>query len=915
MAQSKLKLFNLLFIFFGAICINAQELKFLLIDGFTLAPVADASIVEGKSGLTFYSDQNGRFTIPSQSNEPKAIIKINHKLYKEYTGEFSFGSEASEIVIEIFQNENSNIDLSTIQIEGTDDSNNDESEVYSILGSSRNPIQQAIAYEFSIMRYRNRGISNRYDQLGINGFLVNDVTTGQVPYYLISGQNQINKYSENRFSYPEQIEDFGSAGNSQWADCRLRNYREGLTFNYSLSNRSYTHRLGLHYVKSSANKSLIYMFGANRRWAQEAAFPGTFYDAYGVYAGIQKTFNNKLQLHFISIFAPVVRSKSAPVVNETVELTSNSLYNPNWGYQVGEKRNARMVNTRVPAFLLTLERKGTRISDTWGVMFAKGKRSNSTIDWTDVRDPRPDYYQFLPSYEENAQVKASKIQTWKQSDPSVTQLNWDYFYQSNYSNIETIKNINGGIDSIRGRRSLYILMDEHADPQDFEAYVRRKIQFSPRKSLLLNLRFENMKIHYYNRMLDLLGGDYFVDYENFIVGDQNANTNNRNHIVAKGDQFGRNYEINSSRFTFYQQYSHSFRRVDWNVGLEQSLQWNSLQRNFKNSIFPKQEDDNAGIMKKPNLSLKSNLAYKVNGRNYFLWNFGVSMQNPSAEQIFINPTWRGDRLPVEDQIKIFSTDVSYKYSSPELKFQVNAYASWFMDQILTRRFFLDAGSEDDPDSELLDGGFINGFYTNLDEQHIGLEAALQFNISPKLELSLVAQKGEYIYIDRPEYYIYDQFSTSQGKHLVYLNNFFVAGSPQTAASLGLKYEFVRYGSLRLTANYLADNYVEINPLRRIPEAVDGVERNSTALSDIINQEKLKNAIVINASAFKSWKVKKSYISISLNVGNLLNNKDLLSGGFEQSRFDYDEKNINKFPNKYFHLQGINYFLNLNYSFN
>ena len=59
--------------------------------------------------------------------------------------------------------------------------------------------------------------------------------------------------------------------------------------------------------------------------------------------------------------------------------------------------------------------------------------------------------------------------------------------------------------------------------------------------------------------------------------------------------------------------------------------------------------------------------------------------------------------------------------------------------------------------------------------------------------------------------------------------------------------------------------------------------------------------------------RKRFSSISFAANNLLNNKNMISGGFEQSRFDYETKDPTVFPNKYFYLQGINYNLSLNIS--
>lgn len=43
-------------------------------------------------------------------------------------------------------------------------------------------------------------------------------------------------------------------------------------------------------------------------------------------------------------------------------------------------------------------------------------------------------------------------------------------------------------------------------------------------------------------------------------------------------------------------------------------------------------------------------------------------------------------------------------------------------------------------------------------------------------------------------------------------------------------------------------------------------------------------------------------------------KGIVSGGFEQYRFDYQDKNPDKFPSKYYYLQGFNYYLGVSWKY-
>ena len=57
---------------------------------------------------------------------------------------------------------------------------------------------------------------------------------------------------------------------------------------------------------------------------------------------------------------------------------------------------------------------------------------------------------------------------------------------------------------------------------------------------------------------------------------------------------------------------------------------------------------------------------------------------------------------------------------------------------------------------------------------------------------------------------------------------------------------------------------------------------------------------------------RTSLNVNLSVNNLLNKKDIRTGGYEQGRVDPDRPYL--FKSKYFYMQGINCFLNVSYRF-
>ena len=65
--------------------------------------------------------------------------------------------------------------------------------------------------------------------------------------------------------------------------------------------------------------------------------------------------------------------------------------------------------------------------------------------------------------------------------------------------------------------------------------------------------------------------------------------------------------------------------------------------------------------------------------------------------------------------------------------------------------------------------------------------------------------------------------------------------------------------------------------------------------------------------FKTLK-KRHFLVFNVGVNNILNNRSIASGGFEQLRYDFAEKNVNKFPDRRFYAYGINYFASVGLRF-
>jgi hypothetical protein len=157
--------------------------------------------------------------------------------------------------------------------------------------------------------------------------------------------------------------------------------------------------------------------------------------------------------------------------------------------------------------------------------------------------------------------------------------------------------------------------------------------------------------------------------------------------------------------------------------------------------------------------------------------------------------------------------------------------------------------------------------------------------------------------------------------LIYSDNYRVP-TPQEAYTIGLDYRSPKFWFINVNFNYFDNMWLDFNPLRRTGAAVTGVEENSAAWHTIVDQERLSSQYTLDAFAGYSWLMNnkfksmkhRTFLLFNLGVNNILNNENIVSGGFEQLRFDFAEKNVGKFPARKFYAYGLNYFASIGIRF-
>ena len=326
---------------------------------------------------------------------------------------------------------------------------------------------------------------------------------------------------------------------------------------------------------------------------------------------------------------------------------------------------------------------------------------------------------------------------------------------------------------------------------------------------------------------------------------------------------------------------------------------------MKNGKFPVNSFGKSELSAFGNYGVKGGISYKIDGRNYVNAISSFQTKAPYTRFSFVSPRTRHDVVDDLISSKIFSSELSYNHKSPLIKAKLSAYYTTLNDQTEVNSFYHD---------ELR--GFVNFILTDIDERHMGIEAAADLKLSTTLSVVGAAAIGDYVYTSRPSATISQDNNAAllEEDQTIYQKDFFVPNTPQQAYTLGLKYNSPKYWFLNVNFNYFDQMYLDFNPTRRTQETVgELVKTDDIELwEDILFQERIPANYTMDIFGGKSWKIGQRFIYLTVGINNILNNQNFIIGGYEQSRYDFENNDVNRFPPRYFYAYGANFFMGLSF---
>ena len=875
-------------------------------------PVVGAKVYDEYEKLLAESDTNGDFEV-TVSSERKLKLVFEALYFNDKTMIVDASTDLNldvTMVVEGISLEETEFAIVSLSDDEVNEGNNSQN-VSSILQASRDVFANVTAFQFNVARFRGRGYNGNDTRMFLNGMPVNDLDDGRVNWSYWGGLNDVLRNTQSTYGLQESEYSFGNIGGTQSIDLRASYQRKQLKPAFAISNRSYRNRAMMTYSSGIVNNKYAVTLAASRRWGKEGYIEGTFYDGYSYFLSFDYILNKKNTLNFVALGAPTKRGRPAAGTQEINDIAGSNYYNSFWGYQNGEKRNSRAYNSNQPIVMLRHDLKLNKKFDlSTTIALLTGRFGSSRLDWTTASNPQPDYYRNLPSFYKDSPEIAGFLSEQLSIEEN-RQVDWAYMYFINKNTTEDFQDANGVEGTVQsGHRAKYLLAEQRFDAQKLAINTNYKYIINNNLRLNGGLALQQEVNHNFESLLDLLGADYFVDLDKFAERDFAADSDevqndlrNRNRIIFEGDQYGFNYNNTTQQGSFWTQGILSTKNLDAFLSGEISHTRFWREGFTQNGKFPDNSYGLSEVSSFTNFGVKAGINYKIDGRNYINLISSYQTKAPYTRFAFVSPRTRNDVVPNIASSKVFSSELSYNHKSPLMKAKASVYYTTLNDQTEVNSFYHD---------ELR--GFVNFILTGIDERHAGVELALDLKLSTSLSVVGAAAIGDYVYTSRPVATISQDNNAEllEENQIIYQKDFFVPNTPQQAYTVGLKYNSAKYWFVNLNFNYFDKMYLDFNPTRRTEAAVSDLikSENIELWEDILFQESLPSNYTADLFGGKSWRIDDKFIYLTIGVNNFLNNTNFITGGYEQSRFDFENRDVNRFPPRYFYAYGANYFIGL-----
>lgn len=661
--------------------------------------------------------------------------------------------------------------------------------------------------------------------------------------------------------------------------------KKSWTLQTALSNRLHGNALSLYFNSGSLVSNWRYRIGGFAQWMPAGAAAIGFKESAGFLFSAERKLKNQKQVNMSLIWNYNNQSRENTTLKEMFSLAGQSNYQSNWGW-----RNQQMFfpstsqnNTAVISLQLKKQHTEYRFSQ-FSNGIAVGYQGQSSLEWNNSSDPRPDYYRHLPSFLSDSLLR-NALTLWLGQHPEQLQMQFDAMGKINKSSGRSFYMINQQMNK---------LFLWHGNFQMTNYFSNWNYQFG--------IDYALERVRSFQLVKDLLGGNYYLNYNNWMNDDGNSLVIQNDILhpdrkIKKGEKWGPDYAIFYLNIRPWVQLFHESPHFETAVGLGLGAQGFQRTGYNVNGLQGSHSKGAASFQSFPSWDIKVQSIYKYTGRWYGRSIAYYRQLAPTSDSYYLQPDMSAISNPYANANQEQGIDLSIIYHSPLVKWTTSVYWKKNEQASLQKMFYHDAFAS-----------FVYGVAGDIQTTFKGLEASVETTWLPKVQMSWVGNLQQNLFAENVPYqllYLNDLHVLTSGT--LFLKKLPSSNIPSWSQAFSFNYQPVFSWRLGWNYIYAFQRPVSMDIFRRSDWVKNKLDPESW--KQLLELPLLPSEGVLNCFVSKSFQkiTKKGILKwyMSLSARNVLHTWIPIFA-YEQSRFDYLHFNNQKYALKYFMDKGPSY---------
>lgn len=714
-----------------------------------------------------------------------------------------------------------------------------------------------------------RGFDNSNIAVMINGISMNDMENGSVYWSNWAGISDVAAMVQTQRGIGASKVSSPSIGGTINIVTKGSERLKGGSAYYMVGNDGYR-KVSFNLNSGLVEKGWAISLLGSKTWG-DGYVQGTAFSAYNYYLNITKLISDNHQLTLLVFGSPqthygrsnaLTKSEWDKVKNYSCNYNHWSRFNPDYGFDKnGNRKTADYNEYHMPQIFLNHVWQINHKSSLSSSMYASFGRGNG--------------------YSGDANSDVYSEYSWYGSDYG--KLNMEFRKEDGTVDYGRIEDIN--LASSNGSE---LILTKQIGTHDWYGLVSTyDNKLNDNINLQVGLDCRLFKATHSNEIVDLFGGDYYVDYyRKDVKADLNpkaADENWVNQHLGKGDIVHRDYDSYIRQMGVFAQCEYSKDNIS--AFISGSLNRNAFWRYDRLYYSPdKAESDKA---KFTGGNIKAGINYNLNSFNNVFFNIGYITRTPKFKNgVFMSAN--NSNLINKDvkNEQSFSTEIGYGFHSKFFTTNVNGYITRWCDKTMTKK-----GKMKNKEQYYMN-------MTGVDALHMGVEIEAKAKPFAWLDANAMLSIGKWEWdsddVKGYAYSVYGQALTPEGTTttsqspdhawaIIKMKGVKVGGSAQTTAAVEMMFKPIENFSIGGGYNWYANNYAYYS--------IGGGDLSLGKEMVVSEPWKMPNSGFLDMRASYKYKFDKFALSVSGKVNNVLN-KYHIEKAWNPSNVDTEVKKVN-----------------------